>query len=1278
MLLRRWAMALALPFFALEAAPIPRHLFQSGGPLTASNPRAPREIGDEFTAAQMEAPGLYLANEYKTDHNGVTHLVYRQRFQGIDIHHAEWRVNIDRDGRVINAGGQLYKAPTAPPPNGARLMESARAALTAVSPILAGEARLRRAGMTARGDARFLADDMGQLIGRPVWYPIRGVLQPAWNFVVTDGDGVTTYDTVIDAASESVLAKQPITMFQTAPRGSVFTGISPQPPVKIGVQSTEEPPYAQRVVVPFTGSATASPKGWVTGTETAGNNTITGLNPTGATFLANPVTAKSPTLDFQFPLLLGPDAPVSTNFADAVTTNLFYWVNRAHDLFYEIGFNEAAGNFQTQNLTGAGVGGDPMLAYAQFGTQALTGTAALNNAFFTVRDYGDGAQAMIAMYLTSNNGIWADGSLASDVIIHEYAHGVAFRLIPTLNSGFQGGAMNEAFSDFWALEFVTPEGAAPDGVYPVSEYWNRAFGVGLRNRPYTTNMEINPLTYADLGRSWASAEIHEDGNIWVEALWEVRANLIRQFGETEGRRRLRRIVIDGMKMSPPAPSMVDMRDAILLAERVDYKGESQTQLWEAFAKRGMGVLAFSPHSDTIQITASFDKPSNTGVIGLQTESPTIGEPLRITVFDGNATNESLTVDVTSSSGDLETVVLVREGSAYSGTLFTSSAGPSRKGDGGLSLIRADQITVYYNDPNTGAGSKLVEKTVGASNNYLPAIDSPAPLTYPNETATGLRVSPGRTYSRAALPFEFPFYGKKYREVRIYSNGYLQFDTALPPPCLDEAGFNNITGIAPMGMWMRTNGFAQPNENVFTSRGPNSYTVRWAGETVSIVDSPPFTPEPEPVNFAVTLYENGEIQFQYGAGNQNLINSTPVAGCQSTTPIVGISRGIGNGAFLHSLGYERATFKDAPSLYFLPPFGNATNPQMRIESPAADAAVSGVLTVRGIIYDEDTLLSAASILIDGVFQGNATLNQNRADICARERLPGCPFIGFVRNIDVKGAKLTPGSHTLQIRAVNAKGGFQDYPESPLSFTVEEGDGPLPTGVIESAKDGDVWKGTLNLRGYAYSKVSRVSNVDVIIDNVVYTRAVYGLGRADICSGEGAGASNCPFIGWQAVINTTLDAPALANGEHRLQIRITEDNGRISYQPETPVTIRVDNVVNLAPIGVVTSPTNLQRVSGIITISGYAWDPDGRVANVFLAINDGQRGAAMRYGLPRPDACATLPDVAACPNIGFETTFDTRTLPNGPASLAAVVQDDLGRFVFVPAITAQGMNIIVDNP
>jgi extracellular elastinolytic metalloproteinase len=1276
MILRRMIPVLAVTLSALCSAPIPRHLLSLDGPLTPSSPRPARDIAADFTAQQLPAPaGLYLANEYKSDHNGVTHLTYRQRFQGLDIFGAEWRINIDKDGRVLNAGGELFTPPTAQPANAAKLPQAAQAALSAVNPILARQSTLRRSGMTSRGDARFVSSEMGKLTGRPVWFPVRGTLQPAWHFIVTDADGISAYDTVIDDASQSLLSKQALTMFQSAPQGAVFTGISPQPPVKYGVQSTEEPPYVQRAVVPF-------PNAWISGAETVGNNAVAGANPAGIVLLPNPLTTKSPSLDFQFPLQLGPDAPASTNFTDAVTTNLFYWVNRTHDLFNDLGFNEAAGNYQAQNVTGAGISGDPMFAYSQFGSQALTGSAALNNAFFTTRTLGDGNQAQIAMYVNSIGGIWADSSLAADTIIHEYTHGVTFRLIPTMNTGFQGAAMNEALSDFWAMEFLIPEGSPVDGVYPRGEYSYRAFGTGLRNRPISTNLEINPLTYADLGRAAAAPQIHEDGVIWIQALWEVRANLIRQFGETEGRRRLRHIVLDGMKLSPPAPSMVDLRDAILLAERVDYKGESQSQIWEGFARRGLGVLAYSPNSNSIQVTPSFDKPSTTGAIGLQTDMPMINEPLRITVYDANYTGDALPVDVTASSGDVVTVILTRgNGLAWSGTLFTTAAGPVTPRSPALSVLPGDSITVYYNDLNTATGPKLIEKTVKASPNYGAVFETEKiPFTFPNETATGFRFSPGGSWGRVALPFAFPFYGKKYREIRVRPEGYIQFDTALTPTCLDDAGFAAITGIAPMAMWMRTNGSAQPGENIYTSRGPNSFTIRWAGETIPAVNAPPYTPVPEPVNFALTLYENGEIQYLYGAGNQNLLNYSPFAGCAATTPFVGISRGIGNAALQHIFGRQRATLKDAPPLSFFPPFENATTPKVRIESPAPDASVAGVLTVRGIVYDEDTLVSSVNYLIDGVFRGILPRGINRPDICTTPAtLPGCPSVGFLANLNVKALGLKPGPHTFQLRAVNFKGGFQDYPESPLTFTVEDNDGPLPIGGFDTLKDGDVWTGFVPVRGFAYSKSTRVTAVDLIIDNIAYGRTSFGVARPDLCAANGPanGAVNCPGVGWVTAINTTSEGPALRNGEHSVQIRITEDNGRITYQPETPVVVTVENAVNKLPIGVITTPTNAQRVSGVINISGHAYDPDGRFLAVYLLIDD-QIRATLRYGNPRPEVCATLTGVAACPNIGFDGTFDTRLLANGNHRLGVLLLDANDATVVAPLITNAGMNITVNNP
>ena len=128
----------------------------------------------------------------------------------------------------------------------------------------------------------------------------------------------------------------------------------------------------------------------------------------------------------------------------------------------------------------------------------------------------------------------------------------------------------------------------------------------------------------------------------MAALWEMRANLIKQFGEKEGRRRLRVLVLDGMKFMPPFSTMIDARDAILLADRADYKGASQDQIWAAFAKRGMGATAYSFSGDSVHISPSFDLPSNKAKVVFHDPETTVGEQLRVLVSDNNnsATTES--------------------------------------------------------------------------------------------------------------------------------------------------------------------------------------------------------------------------------------------------------------------------------------------------------------------------------------------------------------------------------------------------------------------------------------------------------------------------------------------------------------------------------------------------------------------------------------------------------------------------------------------------------------
>jgi hypothetical protein len=1263
-------------FTVVTLAEPSKHWFRPAGTLTEADSRPAYEIGvDLLRAAATELglgpadlAGVYVWKEYRTAHNGVTHLVYRQRYHGIDVHNAEWVVNIDRDGRVINAGGNLFVAPGADvsPPAFVSSRTAVLSAINAVNPKLAeGYTPFESAPSDGKRVA-YRWTGGSQIEGRLVWFAVNGVLRPAWAFTIVDGDGINAYETVVDDGSQRILLKDSLTFFQNA-RGLVFTGSSPQPNPSPGVQLQAPPPIVNRTMVPFTGDSAASPRGWVTGNETVGNNAIAGWNPTGLRFLQSPETAKSVNGEFNYPLEVGRDAPNPINFTGAATVNLFYWVNRAHDFFHQIGFDEAAGNFQQDNFQRGGQGGDPLYAYTQFG-HAATGAASLSNAFFTTRGVADGSTSMIAMFLGSFGGYFSDGSFDAEVIIHEYAHGVTNRLLRGYGS-FQTAAMGEAWSDFYSLEFTVPEGAPVDGVYPQGEYLFQGFGTGIRTRPYSTRMEVNPLTFAHLGHVTLFPEVHADGEIWGQVLWELRAALIAQFGEREGRRRARLIVLDALKLSPPAPSFIDMRDAILMADRVGFRGESQDTLWAAFARRGLGVLAQSSSGNTVHVLPSYERPSTTGSLRFYEPQYTIGETVRVVLHDSNLSGDVAFVHFTGSSGDAERILLRRRGEVFLGSIPSLAETSVTKGDGALSLINGDFISAYYSDADAGGSTRLIEVTVPARPGYTQTQVAPG-FRFTGETRMNFR-SGFNTFRRFELPFSFPYYGRRYSSLRVFSNGLLSFDLPVSTLCTDSSALTRHTAIAPLWMELRTNGFAQPNEDVYVSEAPDSITFRWAAETDSVLPNQ----VPQPVNFATTLFQDGRIQFHYGSGNQNLTNGLAFSGCPTSTPTVGISPGTETYSQTVFTLQGQADLEEAPGVIFIPAFEHRSNPEAVLESPVDGDTAQGLLRLRGIAYDREAFVTRLDVLIDGVWRARTVVNTSRTDFCAQERVPGCPLVGFNANLDLVALGIAPGTHTVQLRATNSMGGFFTFPEKPVTIQVAEGQSRAPFGAIESPEAGAEVKDFVTIRGYAAATDLRVLAVDVLIDGITYGRATYGLPRADICNTLDPRPLNCQLIGFMMSLNTRAGVP-LANGPHSLQIRVLDETGRLTVIPETPVPITVNNDSNVPPTGRLIAPTHNERVSGIIAIYGHAWDPDGRVTQVQLLVN-GEVRATIPYGRPRPEECEALSDVTACPNIGFETGFDTRRLNNGPNVLGVRLVDDRGTSVVIPSQVRDGINLMVEN-
>jgi hypothetical protein len=93
-------------------------------------------------------------------------------------------------------------------------------------------------------------------------------------------------------------------------------------------------------------------------------------------------------------------------------------------------------------------------------------------------------------------------------------------------------------------------------------------------------------------------EVHNQGEVWCVGLWEARANLTRKHGFEAGNRLVLELGTDALNLTPPAPTFLEARDAILQADLVAHGGANRAELWAAFAKRGLGFSASRPRRST--------------------------------------------------------------------------------------------------------------------------------------------------------------------------------------------------------------------------------------------------------------------------------------------------------------------------------------------------------------------------------------------------------------------------------------------------------------------------------------------------------------------------------------------------------------------------------------------------------------------------------------------------------------------------------------------------------
>lgn len=204
----------------------------------------------------------------------------------------------------------------------------------------------------------------------------------------------------------------------------------------------------------------------------------------------------------------------------------------------------------------------------------------------------------------TNVPVSRDGDLDTEVVVHEYGHGISTRLTGgPANSGCLQNEeqMGEGWSDFFALLMTIHNGDQGEDLRGMGSYASGDPN-GIRTYPYSTNFGINPHTYNSIKTEVAP---HGVGSVWTAMLWEMTWDLIDEYGfdsdiynGTGGNNIALQLVIDGLKLQPCSPGFVDGRDAILEADEATNGGANRCIIWRAFARRGLGLSATQGSSNS--------------------------------------------------------------------------------------------------------------------------------------------------------------------------------------------------------------------------------------------------------------------------------------------------------------------------------------------------------------------------------------------------------------------------------------------------------------------------------------------------------------------------------------------------------------------------------------------------------------------------------------------------------------------------------------------------------
>ncbi len=629
-----------------------------------------------YNLSENDVAEWTVTAQHRSKRSGLTHVYLRQMINGLEINQAVADLHFNDAGDLFSHHSSFISdiakkvRGTSPGLTAIQAVQAAAAelGLGSVDPLMILENKNNTAQEVLLTNGGISVNDIP---ARLMYQPVGDDLILAWDLVIYELDKRNWWSLRLDASTGKILHKDNwVTSCnfgeahnhdhscsashaqeeETVTEADKYLMVGAYRVYPIPIES---PNHGGRSLVNDPDDPIASPFGWhdtngAAGAEftiTRGNNCHAyedgdnpGFSPNGGAGL---------TFDY----------PINTTYSNAnqsesaALTNLFYWTNVTHDIWYQYGFDEASGNFQENNYGNGGAGGDSVNSEAQDGS----GTCNANFGTPT-----DGGNPTMQMYVCGSR----DGDLDNVVIAHEYGHGISIRLT---GGGGNSGCLNnteqmgEGWSDWFGLMMtIEPGDAGTDGrgvgTWLVGEGAN---GPGIRTHQYSTDMGINPHTYDDINTEVAP---HGVGSVWCAMIWDLAWALIDDPGfaygfdsdfyyGTGGNNVAMALVTEGLKLQPCSPGFVDGRDAILAADQALYGGIHQCLIWEVFARRGLGFSATQGSSGSkTDGTEAFDMPPTCSIQVQKTADVTEVSPggtitysIQITnTTGGNLNNVSVT------------------------------------------------------------------------------------------------------------------------------------------------------------------------------------------------------------------------------------------------------------------------------------------------------------------------------------------------------------------------------------------------------------------------------------------------------------------------------------------------------------------------------------------------------------------------------------------------------------------------------------------------------------